>query len=83
MKVLRLAALLSFAALLGGCSWLLGGDEGEIKAKGPTLGRLVDQLPQLQLATVDPVKPSREQVMAAYNRVYGMFPTVRENQAMA
>ena len=86
MNMLRPLAVLMLSVLLGGCSWLtfglLGGDDGEIKAKGPTLGRVVDQLPELQLSSVDTVKPTRAQVMAAYNRVYGMLPTMRENHAV-
>lgn len=72
---------------LSGCSWmtfgLWGGDDArEIKAKGPNLGKVVQRLPDLELPEVTPHKPTREEVMAAYNRVYGMLPSTRENLAV-
>ncbi len=86
-RVLRTVWLAVVLAGLNGCSWLtfgLMGDDGPkpIKAKGPSIGKVVKKLPDLELPDVPPVKPSREEVMAAYNRVYGMLPTARENHAV-
>ena len=90
--IFRLIAATLIAMLLAGCSGLaskatfglLGEDDGpkELKAKGPKLGRVVNKLPELELATVETYKPTREEVMAAYNRVYGMVPDVSENHAV-
>ncbi len=84
---LRLSVLLCLVTVLSGCSWLtfglLGDDEPkQLKAKGPNLGRVVERLPELQLAQVQPIKPTRAEVMAAYNRVYGMMPNSVENHAV-
>lgn len=86
-RVSRAALLLGACVGLSGCSWLtfglLGDDEPkQLKAKGPELGRVVQRLPELQLAQVAPIKPTRAEVMAAYNRVYGMLPSTLENHAV-
>ena len=85
--MVRFVSALVLTSLLSGCSWMtfgLMGDDGpkEIKAKGPKLGRVVDKLPELELQQVASYKPTREEVMAAYNRVYGMVPDATENHAV-
>ena len=87
MRVWQALLALGMSLFLSGCSTLtfgLLGDDGpeQVRAKGPTLGKMVDQLPELQLPAVASVKPSREDVMAAYNRVYGMLPSAKENHAV-
>lgn len=72
---------------LSGCSFLTFGlmgddDDGQVKVTGPTIGAVIDDLPELELTEVDTVRPTRDEVMAAYNRVYGMLPTARENHAV-
>ena len=88
----RVLTVALITVLLAGCAGLaskatfglLGEDDGpkQIKAKGPKLGRVVSKLPELELATVETYKPTREEVMAAYNRVYGMVPDASENHAV-
>ena len=73
--------------LLGGCSILpfMGDDEDRpqrIKAKGPKMGRVVAGLPELKLPQVPAVELTRDDVMAAYNRVYGQLGTTAENYAV-
>ena len=87
MNLLRAPLAVCICSLLSGCATLTFGllgdeDDGLVKASGPTLGKLVEDLPQLELAQVSAVKPTREQVMAAYNRVYGMLGSARENHAV-
>ncbi len=87
MSLSRGAMAICVCSLLSGCSMLtfglLGNDDGgQVKGSGPTLGNLVQDLPQLELTETAPVKPSREQVMAAYKRVYGMLPSARQNHAV-
>lgn len=84
---LRGLVLVGLVYTLSGCSWLtfgLMGNDGpeEITAKGPTLGKLVGSLPQLNLPAAAEYKPDRAEVMAAYNRVYGMLPSMQENHAV-
>ena len=82
MKHLKLIGLpLALSLLLAGCGWF-GKDKGLVKPRGPALGQVVDRLPALELPEVEQVKPTREQVMAAYNRVYGMVPSTRDNYAV-
>lgn len=76
-----LAACLSLA-LLAGCSWFGGDEPRKVKPKGPNLGKVVSRLPDLTLPELEVVKPSRADVMAAYNRVYGMMTDPRENHAV-
>ena len=87
MNLLRTLLFAHLCSLLGGCSWLtlgLVGDDGPqpLKVEGPSLGRMVGRLPELELVQVQVAQPSRADVMAAYNRVYGMMPNSRENHAV-
>ncbi len=81
--------LVTGVVLTGGCSWmtfgLLGDDDDapkKVASSGPTVGQLVNDLPQLELPTTPTIKPTRDEVMAAYNRVYGMIPSTEENYAV-
>ena len=84
--MIRPLIVVVLAFSLGGCSWMTFGlfDEqnGTVREKGPSIGRVVDRLPSLDLPRVEDHKPTREEVMSAYNRVYGMLPTVQENYAV-
>ena len=63
----------------------MGEDESqppEYVVSGPTVGQLVDGLPQLELEDAEPIKPTRDEVMAAYNRVYGSLASMQANQAV-
>ncbi len=83
---MRTLCCLVLAVSVSGCSWLtfglLGDDDGEIKVKGPSIGKVVSRLPELELVAAADVKPTRDEVMAAYNRVYGMMPTASDNHAV-
>ncbi|MEM7079510.1 MAG: tetratricopeptide repeat protein [Pseudomonadota bacterium] len=76
-------ALIVFS--LSGCNMLgLGDDEAprKIKSKGPTLGQKLTRLPDLELEQVAQRKPTRAEVMAAYNRVYGLLADGAQNHAI-
>lgn len=66
--------------LVGGCSWF--GDDNLVQDKGPRLADVIDELPGLELPEAGVYEPTREEVMAAYERVYGMMPNVGENLAV-
>ena len=89
------ALLLALTAFIAGCSGgpslpmpslpFFGGSEAqdpEFVHRGPTLGESLGQLPELDIPEVEAIKPSRADVMAAYNRVYGKLPSLRTNQAV-
>ena len=81
----RCAALLATTMLLSGCSFLtfgLLGDDDQVKHRGPSMGKVVAKLPELNLPPVEDFKPTRAEVMAAYNQVYGMLPDATENHAV-
>ena len=48
----------------------------------PGRRRVVQKLPELELPEVRVPPPTRDDVMAAYRRVYGSVPDARENQAV-
>ncbi|MEZ5557335.1 MAG: tetratricopeptide repeat protein [Pseudomonadales bacterium] len=77
---LRGAALLAALALLGACSWFGGQDQ--YAPRGPSIAEVVDDLPALALPDAQAAVPTREEVMAAYERVYGAMPDARENRAV-
>ncbi len=76
-------ALFSGVALLSlaGCSMFGHGDR-PLTVRGPDVATVVQKLPDLQLPEVRMPPPTRDEVMAAYRRVYGAVPDVRENQAV-
>ncbi len=87
----RLLGIVVVSLLASGCGWnfgwmtfgLVGGeDEDEFKARGPLLGEVVQDLPELELPEAPTYKPTRDDVMAAYNRVYGLMPSTKENYAV-
>ena len=88
MKRLAQVLAIAFATFgLAGCSWLtfgLWGDDGpkQVKQRGPSIGEVVRELPELELPPAPTYRPTREEVMAAYNRVYGLLPSLGENHAV-
>jgi len=81
-RALRVAGAL---LLLGsaGCSWMPfvgGSDVGD--RFGPAIADLVEELPAVELPETARVRPSREEVMAAYDRVYGLIPDPGQNHAV-
>ena len=72
--------------LLAGCSWIpfVGGDgDKPPKRKGPPrIADVVADLPELSLPEAVAAKPTREEVLAAYERVYGLIPDTSDNHAV-
>ncbi len=83
----RVLMLVLVTLHLSGCGWLTFGmlgedDDDQVKHRGPLIGEVVRELPNLDLPEAPPYKPTRADVMAAYNRVYGLMPSTRENYAV-
>jgi len=70
-------------AILGlfGCG-ATGHKDRPLHVRGPDVADVVKKLPELELPEVRLPPPSRDEVMAAYRRVYGSVPDTRENQAV-
>jgi tetratricopeptide (TPR) repeat protein len=68
--------------LLTGCSWMpfVGGDDNE--PRGPKIADVVADLPGLELPKAVAARPTQEEVLAAYERVYGLIPDSLENHAV-
>lgn len=86
-RLLSVLSILFFVSFVSGCSWssltVMDDDKAnEIRAKGAKLARVLHSLPELEVQPVVVLKPTREEVMAAYSRVYGMLPTEVENHAV-
>ncbi len=47
-----------------------------------SIAALVGNLPELAVPEGEPVKPSREEVLAAYEQVYGLIPNSADNHAV-
>ena len=80
------AAIALFALLLSGCSMIpfIGKKE---KARFKDSGRddinsVLANLPDLELPTAVAQRPTQDEVMDAYERVYGLIPDARENQSV-
>ncbi len=82
MRIQARAGILVTAAAvaaLGGCSWF--GHRGAADP-GPRVADLVDELPALQLPAATADAPTREEVMAAYRRIYGELPDRGQDRAV-
>jgi cellulose synthase operon protein C len=77
----RLTVLICAALGLLGCGALDHKDR-PLQVRGPDVAEVVKDLPELELPEVRMTPPSRDEVMAAYRRVYGAVPDARENQAV-
>ncbi|HTK97300.1 MAG TPA: tetratricopeptide repeat protein [Pseudomonadales bacterium] len=77
-----LIAVISAGILLGGCHVFGGDKNGPLEVRGPAVADVVKKLPNLELPEVRVPPPSRDDVIAAYQRVYGSVPDARENQAV-
>lgn len=74
-------AMLWLAVLAAtGCSWF--GSRGPMDGRGPDLAEVVRELPELTMPPARDDKPSRAEVMAAYERIYGRIPNPREDHAV-
>ena len=78
----RLLVCSVLALVLAGCSWVpfVGGKKN--RPDGPQLADVVAELPALELPTAVAAQPTRDEVMAAYERVYGLIPDTVENHAV-
>ncbi len=77
--VRALTAAVAAALVLPGCGWF--GDRGPMHS-GPDVAELVRELPALELPPAAEVKPTRAEVMAAYERIHGQLPDPREDHAV-
>ena len=78
----RAIAVIGVGVLLGGCHMFGGDKNGPLEVRGPAVADVVKKLPSLELPDVRVPPPSRDEVIAAYERVYGSVPNARENQAV-
>ena len=68
---------------ISGCSWFnFFGDDDLPKPEKNTIARVIHELPEIELPTATVSKPTREEVMLAYERVYGLLPDLAENHAV-
>ena len=76
-------ALIALCLVLSGCAGKKNrrGD-GSLRNADFVIADIVDDLPELQVTEQAQVKPSREEVLAAYERVYGLIPDTIENHAV-
>ncbi|MAT82757.1 MAG: hypothetical protein CMD39_00530 [Gammaproteobacteria bacterium] len=74
------AAVLALVLAATGCAWFGGGDP--LGRRGPDVADLVRDLPDLALPPARTDKPTRAEVMAAYERIYGRIPDPREDHAV-
>lgn len=78
----RLAAsllLMAVASLvLSGCA----GKKTRNRADDGTIAGIISDLPELTVPKGEPVKPTRAEVLAAYEKVYGLIPDTIENHAV-
>ena len=80
----KLVRLLPFVPVLAltGCSWLPFSDERPAYRGPPRIADVVANLPELELPRAVAQKPTREDVMAAYERVYGLIPDPADNHSV-
>lgn len=77
----RTAVIVAVLALsAGGCSWF--GKDEPFKPRGPQLGEVIRDLPELALPQQAAAAPSRDEVLAAYEKVYGLIPDLGDNLAV-
>lgn len=84
MKLRALNAVaIALSGLLTGCSWMpfFGGDS-EFEDRSPRLAEVIADLPDVPPTERISQRPSRDDVMAAYERVYGQIADRTENHAV-
>lgn len=72
--------VLSLAFSASACSWF--GDKDQIVARGPAIGDIVSKLPELEVPERTAQAPTRDEVLAAYEQVYGSIADLVENAAV-
>jgi tetratricopeptide (TPR) repeat protein len=78
--VIRRGALWVLVLAASGCGWF--GSKDVMQPRGPDLGEIVRALPAPEAAVAAAPTPRREDVMAAYQRIYGQMPDQRQDQAV-
>ena len=80
----RLILIAGLTALVSGCSLFGWFDSkgGPMKVRGPEVVQVVTKLPSVELPDVRMPPPTREEVMSAYRRVYGVVADPRDNHAV-
>jgi len=79
---MRRLLCVGLCGLLSACSWF-GDDDLAQQRMGPSVAEIIAELPEFQKPEVVAAKkPTREEVMAAYRRVYGAMPEATENHAV-
>jgi tetratricopeptide (TPR) repeat protein len=81
MTAARLLLVLCAATWLTGCAGLPFGGRGD-RNEGPNLADALGDLPEVELPTEVAAKPDRDEVLAAYERVYGLIPDAADNHAV-
>lgn len=77
----RIFALLLGVCLIAGCS-ILGRDGDVVRSRAPDIGDFVAELPDFESPQTQGYSPSRDEVMAAYRRVYGVVDDAGQNHAL-
>ena len=80
-----MSKLLTFTlviALLGGCGFFGFGKSDRYVVAGPDIGEVVDELPELRIPQQSAPPPTREEVLAAYEQVYGSIADIAQNAAV-
>lgn len=71
-------AMLAICLTLGGCA----SKKNKAKVARGSIAGILKELPELQVPQGEPVKPTRAEVLAAYEQVYGLIPDAVENHAV-
>ncbi len=74
-----LLLLIAVSVALSGCVWK---KKNRQLAGGSTIAGIVGELPELSVPQGEAVKPTRAEVLAAYEKVYGLIPDSIENHAV-
>ena len=76
----RHTLLILLLLAVSGCSWF--GKSDRVVDRGPKLREVVAELPQLRIPEQTAPAPSREEVLAAYEQVYGSIADMQQNAAV-
>ena len=71
-----LLMLIAVSLMLTGCVWK---KKNRSRADDGTIAGIIGDLPELTVPEGDPVKPTRAEVLAAYEQVYGLIPDTIDN----
>lgn len=76
----RLLTVVLWTSFVAGCSMF--GDGDVVKSKSPGIGELIADLPEFETPDAPTYSPSRDEVMDAYRRVYGVVEDPAQNHAV-